>query len=217
MKAGPPALTAIQLVVLLYVLSLIRGFIHFHPRLRMREEQKKSVNETLDSVIVAGIVALILIHFVVRSFFIPSGSMEPTLKVRDYILVNEFIYRLHAPQRGDVVVFHPPPKAHSGGKDYIKRVVALGGETVEVKNGQVFIDDSPLVEPYIQEGPYYTMPKTRIPRGSVFVFGDNRNNSEDSHRWGDLPVKNIVGKAFLIFWPPCRMQMLDSKPMSTAL
>jgi len=217
MKAGPPALTAIQLVVLLYLLSVIRGFLHFYPRLSLREDQKKSYNETLDSIIVAGIVALVLIHFVVRSFYIPSGSMIPTLKVRDYILVNEFIYHFRAPSRGDIVVFHPPPEAHSEGKDYIKRVIGLPGETIEVKNGSVYINDLPIFEPYIERPPDYVMPRQLIPRGHVVVLGDNRTNSQDCHAWqypawSFLPIKNIAGRAFLIFWPPCHMEVLSNHP-----
>jgi signal peptidase I len=214
MNAAPPALTAVQLVVLLYILSLIRGFIHFYPRLGLREDRKKSWNETLDSIIIAGIVALILIHFVVRSFFIPSGSMIPTLQVKDYILVNKFIYRFCKPARGDIVVFHPPPKAQSGGKDYIKRVVGLPGETIEVRDRAAYINGERLSEPYIERerAPDYMMPQRVIPPDSVYVLGDNRNNSQDSHLWEELPIRNIVGKAFLIFWPPCRMQVLTGRP-----
>jgi len=167
------------------------------------------VKEYLDAFIVAGLVALFLITFVVRTFFIPSGSMEPTLQIHDVLLVNEFEYRLSKPHDGDIVVFPPPIPTTN---DFIKRLIGSPGETLRIHNGVVFRDGKALVEPYIAQKPAYEMeiknynvyvdgtpldptqanipPRSRwkapdrIPEGCYFMMGDNRNNSEDSHIWG---------------------------------
>jgi len=167
------------------------------------------VKEYLDAFIVAGLVALFLITFVVRTFFIPSGSMEPTLQIHDVLLVNEFEYRITKPHDEDIVVF-PPPIPSSN--DFIKRLIAGPGETLRIHDGIVYRDGKALVEPYIAEKPDYELeiknynvyvdglpldpeeanipPKSawlapdRIPAGCYFMMGDNRNNSEDSHIWG---------------------------------
>jgi len=181
------------------------------PRGTLDEQQKKTLLEYIDSVIIAGVTALILIQFVVRSFYIPSGSMLDTLQIYDMILVNELVYRFYEPGRGEVVVFHPPDKAHSEGKDYIKRVVALEGETVEVRDDVVYVNGKPLEESYKKvENPdtAHDYDPYTIPPGHVFVMGDNRHNSQDSREWGPLPKENIIGRAFLIFYPLNRIQML---------
>jgi signal peptidase I len=167
------------------------------------------VREYLDAFIVAGLVALFLITFVVRTFFIPSGSMEPTLQIHDVLLVNEFEYRLVKPHDLDIVVFPPPIPTTN---DFIKRVIAGPGEKLRVHEGVVYRDDKALVEPYIAQRPQYELeiknygvyvdgtpldpeqanvpPRERwqapdrIPAGCYFMMGDNRNNSEDSHIWG---------------------------------
>lgn len=186
------------------------------PNQTLDEHQRRALLEYMDSIIIAGATALVLIAYVVRSFYIPSGSMEKTLLVNDMILVNETVYRFYHPARGDVIVFHPPPRAHSEGKDYIKRVVAVAGDTVEVRNDQVYINGRPLYEPYklldrdkmiLDAGGYDEAPIT-VPPGDVFVMGDNRYNSQDSREWGFLPVKNIIGRAFVIFYPLPRIRIL---------
>ena len=167
------------------------------------------IREYLDAFIVAGLVALFLITFVVRTFYIPSGSMEPTLQVHDVLLVNEFEYRFSAPHRDDIVVFPPPLDSPN---DYIKRVIGTPGDQLRIHQGTVYINGVALVEPYIAQAPNYELeikdygvyvdgnrldpdlanipPKNkwqapdRIPAGCYFMMGDNRNNSEDSHIWG---------------------------------
>lgn len=173
--------------------------------------------EYLDAFIVAGLVALFLITFVVRTFYIPSGSMEPTLQIHDVLLVNEFEYRFHSPQHGDIVVF-PPPIPSSN--DFIKRLIGAPGDTLRIHQGTVYRNGQALNEPYIAQKPGYELviknygiyvdgqsldvsganipPRSawqapdRIPNGFYFMMGDNRNNSEDSHIWGfaELHGKN---------------------------
>lgn len=201
-------MTPIQLAILIAILAVVRAILHFSKRIKIEEKKRKIIYEYLDSIIIAGITALLLIHFVVRTFFIPSTSMVPTLIKKDYIMVNELVYRFSEPKPRDIIVFHPPPAANAEGKDFIKRVVAVGGDEIEVKEGKVFVNGAPREEPYIAEPPRYDMDKLKVPLGDLFVMGDNRNNSDDSHCWGFLPEKNVVGKAFLIFWPPGRIRLL---------
>lgn len=175
------------------------------------DDLKKSMLEYVDSILIAGVTALFLIWFVVRSFYIPTGSMEPTLQVNDMLLVDELVYHFYRPARGDIVVFHPPPRAHSGDKDFIKRVVAVEGETVQIKNGKAYINGQPIDEPYTNSNDsdaWQPFSPITVPPGQVFCMGDNRNNSDDSRFWGTLPVENIVGKAFVIFWPSDRIRIL---------
>lgn len=172
---------------------------------------RTSVVETLDASIFAALLSLLIITFVVQAFYIPSGSMEPTLQVDDRILVSKFSYRIGRIARGDVVVFHYPLNP---GKDFVKRVVALGGERVELRDGVVLINNQPISELYptalaagdractTSYGPQ------RVPRGQLFVLGDNRCNSEDSRFFGFVPVGNVVGKALLVYWPPQRIGLV---------
>lgn len=194
---------------MILILAGARAVIYFFPGIDFISERFKRVTvEYLDSIIIAGIAALFIIHFLFRTFYIPSGSMLPTLQVKDYILVNEFVYRVKEPQRGDIIVFTPPPEANAGDKEFIKRVIGLSGETISVKDGEVFIDGEPLNEPYIHFPPDYYYPPRIIPDGTLFVMGDNRPSSMDSHVWGFLPKKNVVGKASFIVLPPQRARVL---------
>jgi signal peptidase I len=201
-------LTPPQLGILIAILVVARLVLHYWKRIELKEKTRKIVYEYLDSIIIAGITALVLIHFVVRTFYIPSTSMVPTLLVKDYIMVNEFVYRFKDPQRREIVVFKPPPSANAEDKDFIKRVVATANDEVEVKEGKLYINGEPQEESFISEPPDYNYEKVKVPPDNLFVMGDNRNNSDDSHIWGFLPKKNVKGKAFLIFWPPQRLRLL---------
>ena len=162
---------------------------------------RRNFNEFIDSIVQAGVSALLLIHFIVRSYYIPSGSMIPTLQIRDYILVNELQYRFCSPARGDVAVFHPPDSYHGDKEDLIKRVVGIEGDTIEVRGGQLYRNDQAVVEGYIKEPIAQDFPPFRVKPGRVFMMGDNRNDSYDSRYWGDVPLENYVGKAEFIFFP----------------
>lgn len=203
----PDSLTPpLRIAPAILVLALITIFTL--PRGKLDEQMKKGVIEMLDTLVIAGITALVLIGFVVRPFFIPSESMVPTLKVNDMVLVNELAYRVWSPARGDVIVFRPPSEARMGDKDLIKRIVAGEGDTLEIRDTRLLINGEPQQEPFINhDGPFgmSDFGPVRIPPGHVFCMGDNRGNSDDSRFWGTLPRQNIIGKAFCIFWPPTRL------------
>jgi signal peptidase I len=160
----------------------------------------------LDSAVLAlALVFLVLRPFVMQAFYIPSESMRSTLEVGDRILVNKLSYRFGSPQRGDVVVFAAPPAASPEGKEFIKRVVGLPGDTVAVEDGQLVVNGVPQREPYLDEPISYEQAPVTVPPGSYWVLGDNRNESNDSHLWGPLAGCRIVGRAALRFWPPFRV------------
>lgn len=136
---------------------------------------------------------------------VESISMEPTLYEGDFVIVNKVAYRLHPPARGDIIIFRYPPNPTS--EPYIKRVIGLPGDVVRVQGGKVFVNDERLVEPYIMAAPNYTNTWI-VPEGSLFVLGDNRNNSSDSHSWGMVPYENVIGRAEVIYWPPEEWRLL---------
>ena len=145
--------------------------------------------------------------YVVEAFRIPSESMVPTLEIGDRLFVNKFIYRFTDPERGDIVVFK---SVEGGEEDLIKRVVAVPGDMVEVRDGELYVNGQPQEGSYVnREFPdrSYYGPNT-VPEGHVFVMGDNRANSRDSRFFGPVPYENIEGEAFLLFWPPDRIGSL---------
>jgi len=158
--------------------------------------------EVLESVAIAVMLAVIIRLFVLEPFYIPSGSMEPTLKEYDRIIVSKLNYHFQEPKRGDIIVFKYPvdPK-----RNFVKRLIAVGGETVAIKNSRLYINGQPVPEDYLPQGLRFADygPK-EVPAGSYFMLGDNRNNSDDSRVWGFLPEELIVGKAVMIYWPPGR-------------
>ena len=158
---------------------------------------------------IALVVAILLRIFVAEPRFIPSNSMAPTLHVGDRLLVEKVTPRLHPPHVGDIIVFEPPPQlqeyGYRGNQAFIKRVIATPGETVTVTGHQVFVDGQPLTETYTLEPPDYLMGSITVPPNGLFVMGDNRNDSNDSHVWGILPTDNIIGIARFRFWPLSRL------------
>jgi signal peptidase I len=143
----------------------------------------------------------------VEAFVIPSESMVPTLMVGDRVLANKFIYDFTDPEKGDVAVFE---SVEVEGQDLIKRVVATPGDTVEVREGMLYVNGEPQNEPYIKKGGGISPPQQEftVPKDSVFVMGDNRSNSRDSRFFGPVPEENLEGKAFVTFWPPGRLGTL---------
>lgn len=140
-------------------------------------------------------------------------SMNPSLENGEYILVNKLAYRIGEPQRGDIVVFSFPLDPN---QDLIKRVIGLPGETITVQEGKVSVNGILLEEPYIAAPPFYNGTWV-VNEGQLFVLGDNRNESKDSHEWGLLPLENVIGKAVLIYWPPPKWEVIDHlRPASAA-
>jgi signal peptidase I len=148
-------------------------------------------------------LALGLRTFVAETRFIPSDSMVPTLSVGDHLIVEKLSYHLHPPQRGDVVVFKAPPALLEQNlrDDLIKRVIGLPGDVIEVRAGKVLVNDNVLDEPYLAAPPSYGIGPIPVPDGEYFVLGDNRNHSYDSHYWGFVPAKNIIGHAVWCYYP----------------
>ncbi len=160
----------------------------------------------LEVVLIVGaafVLALLIQQFVVKPFYIPSESMEPTLVKGDRVLVNRFIYRFREPERGDVIVFHPPIAPD---EDYIKRVAAVAGDTVAVKEGKLIVNGEPQNEPYLKEEYIEgVFPEETVPEGYVWAMGDNRNRSGDSRVFGPVKLQSILGEGFLVYWPPSKI------------
>lgn len=176
----------------------------------------REAKEWAQSIVVALILTLIIRTFVIQAFKIPSGSMIPTLQIGDKLFVNKYIYRFEAPKRGDIIVFKYPgdpnnpdePKSERK-KDFIKRLVGFEGESIEIRDGKIYVNNKALEDPasfgkfyYYNQGVYgepYT--KVLVPKDSYFVLGDNSANSRDSRFWGFVPKKNLLGKAIVRWWP----------------
>jgi len=149
--------------------------------------------------IIFAVAIFFALQTTIQTSIVVGRSMEPSFQQGQRVLVNKAVYYLHQPERGDVIVFHPP---NNLGTDYIKRIIALPIDTVEIKMGAVYINGSPMDEPYIKNPPAYTLQQLDITDSEYFVLGDNRNNSNDSHNGWTVPHENIVGKAWISIWPP---------------
>ena len=177
---------------------------------------KSSLRENIEAIVVAVILAMFIRTFVIQAFKIPSGSMKDTLLIGDHILVNKFIYGIKVPfsgttlipvtqpDRGDIVVFKYPVDPS---KDFIKRVIGIAGDKIEIRNKQVYVNDKPLVQDFaiytdsrIESGQRDNMAAITVPENSIFMMGDNRDNSADSRFWGYVDLKAVKGKAFIIYW-----------------
>lgn len=187
--------------------------------IEIRKSHRRVFQEYSEALAVAIILAILIRALFVQAFKIPSGSMIPTLLIGDHILVNKLVYgiripftdarwpKFRDPERGDVIVFVYPEDRT---KDFIKRVVAVGGETVEIKNKIVLIDGKPVSNPRARFynnavipgdiSPRDNMPPTKVPKGSLFVMGDNRDYSHDSRWWKFVPLEDVKGEAFLIYY-----------------
>lgn len=174
-------------------------------RIDVARRNRSVWREYAEAVIVAVLLALAIRAFVVQAFVIPSGSMLPTLRIGDYLLVNKLVYLFRPIRRGDIIVFKFPQDET---RDFIKRVVGLPGETLEIRGRQVFIDGKPLHEPYavysensvFRASAGYHLGPILIPPGHLFMMGDNRDNSLDSRSWGLLEESKVVGEASIIYF-----------------
>ena len=200
------------------------------PPKKARNPILRFMGELPGLIIIAFVLALLIKSFLVQAFFIPSGSMEPTLKPGDRVLVVKVPYYFHDPRRGDIIVFsdpHPSGATERGvvggflhwvvqglgvqspdNEDFIKRVIGLPGDTVWAKGGSVFVNGAKLVEPYLTQRTA-DFPRTAVPQGDLFVMGDNRGNSLDSRfSLGFIPIDKVIGKADILVWPPSRLGLL---------
>ena len=169
------------------------------------ESLKHLIRSNVRLVGIAIAIAIVVRLLIAEPRFIPSNSMDPTLHIGDRLLIEKVSYRFHRPHYGDIVVFEPPPQLQAIGyrreQAFIKRVIGLPGDTIRVSQGQVYRNQQPLNEPYILASPQYEMRSVTVPDDALFVMGDNRNDSNDSHIWGFLPMGNVIGHATLRFWP----------------
>jgi signal peptidase I len=185
-----------------------------------QEKSNRWIVELLVVVAVAIVVAILLRTYVVATYSIPSGSMEPTLQVGDRIVVDKLSYELHGVDRANIIVFSTPPNEDCAGPpvaDLVKRVIALPGETISLSDGRVYIDGRVLPEPWLppavrtetypgpSEEPYALHHPYRVPQGDVYVMGDNRTYSCDSRYWGPVSESTIVGKVDFRIWPLSRL------------
>lgn len=173
----------------------------------------QSQRDNIQILAIALVMALVIRLVIAEPRYIPSDSMLPTLHVGDRLVVEKISYRFRPPAQGDIVVFDPPEQLQTlgfhGDQAFIKRIIGEPGQTIQIHQGKVYINQQPLLESYIAEPPHYEMPPVQIPDESYFVMGDNRNNSNDSHVWGFLPKTNIIGRAVFRFWTPDRAGRVD--------
>lgn len=165
----------------------------------------RTQQENFQIIVIALCLALLIRVFVAEPRYIPSDSMLPTLEMGDRLVVEKISYRFRPPVTGDIIVFDPPQQLQTLGyaKDqaFIKRIIGEPGQIVRIANGKVYLNSEPLQEDYIAEPPAYQWGPFQVPSEEFFVMGDNRNDSNDSHIWGFLPRKNIIGRARFRFWP----------------
>jgi signal peptidase I len=180
----------------------------------MLEIKKSEFRENVESFAIAVLTILFIMIFVVRSYKVQGQSMEPTIHEGEMLMVNRYIFNFRPPKTGDIVVIIPPgdPK-----RKYIKRVIGGPRQTVRVENSKLYVDGMEIKEPYIRETMQTGDFTQQVPDGSIFVMGDNRNNSTDSRNAsvvGFVPLKNVVGKAIFVFWPITDVQILQNPDYS---
>jgi signal peptidase I len=183
-----------------------------------QSEQKESRSGFLTFVVdiletlVLSVVLFVSINALSARIRVDGASMEPSLFSGEYVIVSKLSYHLGKPQRGDIIVFHFPrdPK-----EEYIKRVIGLPGDQVVISDGFVYVNGQRLDEVYLRAKPNYSGNWT-VPEGQLFVLGDNRNNSSDSHNWGTVPMDYVVGKAVLVYWPPPAWGLIEHVPLANA-
>lgn len=172
---------------------------------------KRNLFDLLETIVLAAVLFLI-INAVSARVRVDGLSMMPTLQNGEFVLVNRLAYRLGSPTRGDIIVFRSVSQPDL---DLIKRVIGLPGDSIEIADRAVVVNGVRLTEPYINAAPRYSGNWT-VPAGQLFVLGDNRNDSSDSHSWGLLPEQNVIGKALLIYWPPTEWATIDHVTIAVA-
>lgn len=174
------------------------------------QNNPNKLRQTLIDIIETILLSLVLyfgINAVSARIRVESISMQPTLKAGYYVIVDRLAYKIGKPHRGDIIIFRYPPDPQR--EPYIKRVIGLPGDTVQITDGKVYVNGEQLIEPYIAAAPDYDGTWT-VPQDSLFVLGDNRNRSSDSHSWGMVPIENVIGKALVVYWPPDAWKVLET-------
>ena len=179
---------------------------------RQQSKWVRFLIEIIQTLILA-LILYFLIDSVIARVRVENISMEPTLVPGEFLLVNKLAYKWGTPRRGDIVVFHYPQNLEV---DYIKRVVGLPGDMVSIRDGRVIVNSEIQDEPYISSPPEYTGDWT-VNEGSLFVLGDNRNWSSDSHSWGFVPLENVVGRAMFIYWPLNKLRVIPQVTQLAAI
>jgi signal peptidase I len=156
------------------------------------------MRELLETIVLTAIVFL-AIRAVAQNYQVDGHSMDPTMHNGEFVIVLKAVYWFHPPQTGDIIVLQYP---EDPSRNFIKRVIGTPGDVVAVRNGQVIVNGHALTEPYIARSPTYTVAPLTVPPGKYWVLGDNRNDSNDSHIWGFLPANEVIGKAWVVYWPP---------------
>ena len=162
--------------------------------------------------LILSIVLFVAINAVSARIRVDGASMEPTLQSGEFVIVNKLAYMFGEPDIGDVIVFHFPRDLD---QEYIKRIIGLPGDRVEIQDGVVYVNDQVLDEDYIAASPVYES-AWDVPIDSLFVLGDNRNNSSDSHSWGPVPIEYVIGKAAFVYWPPTEWGVVDHPQAASA-
>lgn len=178
---------------------------------RIPTNGRRAARSALDfakTLIIAFLLAQLVMVSVAQAFQVEQYSMEPTLLPHDRVLVNKFLYRFRGPQHGDIIVLRYP---RDPGRNYIKRIVGLPGDEVQLRDGRLLINGMPVEEVYINDGASGDYGPEKVPADSFFVLGDNRNNSEDSRAFGFLKHDLVVGQAVLIYWPLDRIRILRAR------
>lgn len=163
-------------------------------------DTRQEIKEWLLTILTAIVLVIIIRTFLLDSRIVPSASMVPTIEIGDRLFVEKITHRFQGIERGDVVVFVPPASSNLT-DDLIKRVVGLPGDKLEMKDGKLYVNGEPQEEPYIAEPIQYEFPALTVPEGKMFVLGDNRNRSYDSHEWGFADLDSVKGKALITYWP----------------
>jgi signal peptidase I len=181
----------------------------------------KAILREVGLTLILAIVIFLILQFTVQSFVIVGSSMEPNFHEGERLLINKVVYKFNQPERGEVIIFHPRSNQQA---DYIKRVIGLPGESVEIKDGVVYIHEEdgsvfPLAESYIAEPASRDFKGDKIPENEYFVLGDNRNNSNDSRSTGvrTVPGEDIIGKAWFSYWPPSEWGLIRHYPLAEQL
>jgi signal peptidase I len=164
----------------------------------VKKGKKSMIRELLETVISAGVIAFIIITFIGQVTVVRGASMEPTLHNNERLIADKISYRFESPKRSEIIIFKPPLEIK---RNYIKSIIGIPGDKIEIIKGEIYLNDNKLEDNYVKYKSYEDVSAILVPDDSFFVLGDNRSNSSDSRYWGFVPRKNVVGKAWVVFWP----------------